>query len=578
VTISATVERQARQLSAASLIPETTGAELLLDALVKEGVDTVFGIPGGANLPIYQHLPDFPIRHVLVRHEQGAAHMADGYARASGKVGVCVATSGPGALNLITGLATAHFDSVPVVAITGQVAAASIGTDAFQESDVIGSSLSVTKHSYQVLDAADIPGVVAEAFHIARTGRPGAVLIDIPKDVQQQRVDGVADPIRRQRPHRAPGRPDSFRMAQAAEFLLGAERPMILAGRGVAIASGQAALQALAERCDAPVGTTLLGTGIFPSSHPLALGLVGFMGTGYCNRAVTDCDVLLMVGMRADDRVTCRLDEFAPRARHIIHINIDPAELGKTVQADCQIVGDAKFVLEELVSQLSPRTRPQWRTQVEGWRAQHPLRHPDNGLLQPQEVLAACYARLGPDDITVADVGLNQIWAAVAWTGDRPGHFLNSGGQGTMGFALPAAIGAQAAHPDRRVLSVSGEGGFVMTLQELATAVESRLPVKAVVLNNRQLGMVRQFQDDFYGGVRSQVDHVLTPDFVMLARAFGCFGAVVRRASEVGPALDAAFAHPGPAVVDFEIDPNANVYPIVPLGKGLSDFVECPSR
>ncbi|HVC39902.1 MAG TPA: biosynthetic-type acetolactate synthase large subunit [Candidatus Dormibacteraeota bacterium] len=575
--MTATIERQARPTPAAGRAPGSTGAELLLAALVKEGVETIFGIPGGANLPIYQHLPDFPIRHVLVRHEQGAAHMADGFARASGKVGVCVATSGPGALNLITGLATAHFDSVPVVAITGQVAAASIGTDAFQESDVIGSSLSVTKHSYQVLDAADIPGVVEEAFHIARTGRPGAILIDIPKDVQQQRVTEVAEPILRLRQHRAPGRPDHGQLERAAQFLAAAERPVILAGRGVDIAAGQAALRELAELCDAPVGTTLLGTGVFPSNHPLALGLVGFMGTGYCNRAVTDCDVLLMVGMRADDRVTCRLDEFAPRAEHIIHVNIDPAELGKTVKADCQIVGDARATLEGLVGQLAPRPRPGWRFQIESWKRQHPLRHPQNGLLQPQEVLAACYARLGPDDVTVADVGLNQIWAAVAWRGDRPGKFLNSGGQGTMGFALPAAIGAQAADPDRIVLSVSGEGGFVMTLQELATAAEAHLPVKAVVLNNRQLGMVRQFQDDFYGGVRSQVDHLLTPDFAMLARAFGCFGAVVHQASQVGPALDAAFAHPGPAVVDFQIDPEANVYPIVPLGKGLSDFVECPS-
>ncbi|MGH7667418.1 MAG: biosynthetic-type acetolactate synthase large subunit [Candidatus Dormibacteria bacterium] len=576
MTTAATIDRTSRQAPVASPTPGTTGAELLLAALVKEGVEIIFGIPGGANLPIYQHLPAFPLRHVLVRHEQGAAHMADGYARASGKVGVCVATSGPGALNLITGLATAHFDSVPVVAITGQVAAAAIGTDAFQESDVIGSSLSVTKHSYLMLDAAEIPSVVAEAFHIARTGRPGAVLIDIPKDVQQQRVTEVAEPIQRQRPHRAPGRPDPSLLTQAAEYLGAAERPMILAGRGVAIAGGQAALQGLAEVCDAPVGTTLLGTGIFPSSHPLAMGLVGFMGTGYCNRAVTDCDVLLMVGMRADDRVTCRLDEFAPRATHIIHVNIDPAELGKTVRADCQIVGDARAALEGLAQQLTVTSRPEWRAQLASWRRQHPLRYPENGLLQPQEVLAACYRRLGPTDITVADVGLNQIWAAVAWAGDRPGQFLNSGGQGTMGFALPAAIGAQTAHPGRTVLSVSGEGGFVMTLQELATAVESELPVKAVILNNRHLGMVRQFQDDFYGGVRSQVDHVLTPDFALLAKAFGCFGEVVHCSAEIGPALDAAFAHRGPAVIDFWIDPKANVYPIVPLGKGLSDFVECP--
>ena len=574
MTVATRIDRATTRAPKVNLTPESTGAELLLAALIKEGVDTVFGIPGGANLPIYQHLPDFPLRHILVRHEQGAAHMADGYARASGRVGVCLATSGPGALNLITGLATAHFDSVPVVAITGQVPAAAIGTDAFQESDVIGSSLSVTKHSYQILDATEIPGVVAEAFHIARTGRPGVVLIDIPRDVQQQLATESAEPIRRQRPHRAPEQPAQAQIAQAAGFLAAAERPMILAGRGVAIAAGQGALRELAEICDAPVGTTLLGTGVFPSTHPLALGLVGFMGTGYCNQAVTDCDVLLMVGMRADDRVTCRLDQFAPKARHIIHINIDPAELGKTVKADCQVVGDACTVLAELAVQIPTRQRPAWRAQVALWRELHPLRYPSNGLLQPQEVLAACYARLGPGDITVADVGLNQIWAAVAWAGAEPGKFLNSGGQGTMGYALPAAIGAQAAHPERTVLSVSGEGGFVMTLQELATAVEARLPVKAVVLNNRHLGMVRQFQDDFYGGVRSQVDHHLTPDFVLLAKAFGCFGAVVDQVAEIGPALDAAFAHQGPAVVDFRIDPGANVYPIVPLGLGLPDFIE----
>ncbi|MGC1185119.1 MAG: biosynthetic-type acetolactate synthase large subunit [Candidatus Dormiibacterota bacterium] len=576
MTIATSIGRATCPAPTVRLSPETTGAELLLAALIKEGVETVFGIPGGANLPIYQHLPNFPLRHILVRHEQGAAHMADGYARASGRVGVCLATSGPGALNLITGLATAHFDSVPVVAITGQVAAAAIGTDAFQESDVIGSSLSVTKHSYQVLDATEIPGVVAEAFHIARTGRPGVVLIDLPKDVQQQRVTELVEPIQRLRPHRAPGHPDRAQIAQAAGFLAAAERPMILAGRGVTIAAAQGALRELAEACDAPVGTTLLGTGVFPSNHPLALGLVGFMGTGYCNRAVTDCDVLLMVGMRADDRVTCRLDQFAPRADHIIHINIDPAELGKTVKADCQILGDARTVLAALAAQIPARQLPAWRAQVERWRQLHPLRYPSNGLLQPQEVLAACYARLGPDDITVADVGLNQIWAAVAWVGKQPGHFLNSGGQGTMGYALPAAIGAQAAHPQRTVLSISGEGGFVMTLQELATAAEARLPVKAVVLNNRHLGMVRQFQDDFYGGVRSQVDHHLTPDFALLAQAFDCFGTVVDDVADIGPALDKAFAHPGPAVVDFRIDPSANVYPIVPLGLGLPDFIEYP--
>jgi acetolactate synthase-1/2/3 large subunit len=554
-----------------------TGAELLLDALVREGVDTMFGLPGGANLPIYQHLPSFPIRHVLVRHEQGAAHMADGYARASGRVGVCLATSGPGALNLITGLATAHFDSVPVVAITGQVATGMIGTDAFQESDVIGSSLSVTKHSYQVRDARELPAVVAEAFHVARTGRPGAVLIDLPKDVQQQLVTTVAEGTGRRRLHRGPAAPDAALLALAAQHLSSAARPMILAGRGVGIAGAEASLRRLAEACDAPVGHTLLGTGLFPTTHPLAVGLVGFMGTGYCNRTVTDCDCLLMVGMRADDRVTCRLADFAPNAEHIIHINIDPAELGKTVNADCQIAGDARQVLEALVARVAPSSRPEWRATVDGWRHKHALRHPHNGWLQPQEVLAACYQRRRPGDLTVADVGLNQMWAAIGWTGSEPGLFLNSGGQGTMGYALPAAMGAQLAHPARRVFSICGEGGLVMTIQELATAVEAELPVKVIILNNGQLGMVRQLQDDFYGGVRSQVEHNVVPDFAMLARAFGCHGAVINTLAEVGPALDAALEYDGPALLDFRIDPEANIYPIVPFGKGLADFVECPA-
>ncbi len=553
------------------------GAEILLRALEAEGVEVIFGLPGGANLPIYQYLPGSPIRHILVRHEQGAAHMADGYARASGRVGVCLATSGPGALNLVTGLATAHFDSVPVVAITGQVATPTIGTDAFQESDVIGATMSVTKHSYQVHDARDLEAVAHEAFHVARTGRPGAVLIDIPKDVQQQIVEGEPAQITRLRPHREPPAPSQELLMAAARSLAGARRPMILAGRGVAIAQAQAALLALAEHIDAPVGTTLLGTGVFPSSHPLALGLVGFMGTGYCNLAVSNCDCLLMVGMRADDRVTCRLDGFAPRAEHIIHVNIDPAELGKTLAADCQIAADAGWTLEALIKETPERRHPTWRRQVDEWRDRHPLRYPHNGRLQPQEVLAACYAHRLPTDIVVADVGLNQIWAATSWTGDEAGTFLNSGGAGTMGFALPAALGAQAADPGRRVWAICGEGGFVMTLQELATAVEAGLPVKVVILNNGQLGMVRQFQDDFYGGVRSEIEHSVIPNFQLLGSAFGCFSVAVTCQAELGEALEAAMAHPGPALVECRIDPEANVYPIVPFGGGLADFMECPS-
>jgi acetolactate synthase-1/2/3 large subunit len=475
-------------------------------------------------------------------------------------------------------LATAHFDSVPVVAITGQVATATIGTDAFQESDVIGATMSVTKHSYQVHDARDLDAVVREAFQVASTGRPGAVLIDVPKDVQQQMVDSDPAEITRLRPHREPPPPCPQLLDRAAEWLAGARRPVILAGRGVAISRAEAALLKFAEQIDAPVGTTLLGTGVFPANHPLALGLVGFMGTGYCNLAVSNCDCLLMVGMRADDRVTCRLDEFAPHARHIVHVNIDPAELGKTVSADCQIAADADWTIRALAQRTQPRRHPRWRDQVRAWRERHPLRYPRNGQLQPQEVMAAFYALRQPSDIVVADVGLNQIWAATGWTGDQAGTFLNSGGAGTMGFALPAAIGAQAADPKRRVWAVCGEGGFVMTLQELATAVEAGLPVKVVILNNGHLGMVRQFQDDFYGGVRSAITHTVIPDFQLLGSAFGCFSAKVTSRAELAGALRSALEHPGPALVECRIDPEAGVYPIVPFGKGLADFVECPAR
>lgn len=554
--------------------PVFNGAQLLLKALVKEGVEIVFGIPGGANLPIYQHLSEFDIRHVLVRHEQGGAHMADGYARASGKVGVCFATSGPGALNLITGLATAHFDSVPIVAITGQVAASSIGSDAFQESDVIGTSLSVTKHSYQILDASDIPYIVEEAFRVARSGRPGAVVIDIPKDVQQQMVTNITEKPKPRRVVVTKDGLDENQLALVVEQMKLAKNPVILAGRGVAISKAQDELVQLAEIWNAPVGTTLLGVGVFPGEHRLAMGLVGFMGTGYCNLAVTNCDVLLMIGMRADDRVTCKLSEFAPMAKCIIHINIDPAELGKTVNSHFQIAHDAKEVLQHMVKTLPGSDRIEWLEQINAWKVKHQLRYPQNHLLQPQDVLSACYARVKKDDIIVADVGLNQIWAAIAWSGKQPGHFLNSGGQGTMGFALPAAIGAQSANPDKLVLSVMGEGGFMMTMQEVATAVEAKLPVKIIILNNGHLGMVRQFQDDYYGGVRSQINHLVVPDFELLAKAFGCFGKMVNSFDDIETALDEALSYQGPAIIDFQIDPEANVYPIVPLGKGLADFVE----
>ncbi|MGH7777959.1 MAG: biosynthetic-type acetolactate synthase large subunit [Candidatus Dormibacterales bacterium] len=558
-----------------------TGADLILEALEREGVQVIFGYPGGANLPIYQRLPQHPrLRHVLVRHEQGAAHMADGYARASGRPGVCFATSGPGALNLVTGLCTAYMDSVPLIAVTGQVASTVVGRDAFQESDVIGCTTPITKHSYMVTDPAQIPRVFREAFYIATTGRPGPVLIDVCKDAQM----AEAEAPERAPQVRLPGyRPatdlDLSMAARAAAALEAAERPVILAGHGVILAHAEEALRDLAESSGTPVGTTLLGVGAFPVRHPLSLHMTGFMGTGWCLKAVQEADLLLMVGMRVDDRVTAKLSEFAPRVRTFIHVDIDPSEMGKNVRPDIEIVADAELALSAIRSHLGagPGRRAGWITQIDAWREEHPLRYTrSNGHLQPQDVLVQMYERCRSEAIVVADVGNNQIWSALWWDYDRPGLFINSGGAGTMGFALPAAIGAQLARPDKEVWCVVGDGGFVMNAQELSVAAEHAVPIRIVLLNNFSLGMVRQFQDDFYGGVRSQVDLSSHPDFLKLADAYGIPAARVARHEDVGPALDRARAARGPFLIDCRIDPEANVYPIVPLGAGLQDFVEHP--
>ena len=553
---------------------------MVLEALEREGVEFIFGYPGGANLPIYQHLPAHPkLRHILVRHEQGAAHMADGYARACGKPGVVFATSGPGALNLVTGLCTAYMDSVPMVAITGQVNSTQVGRDAFQESDVIGATSSVTKHSYLVTRIDQLPRVIHEAFHIATTGRPGPVLIDICKDVQQAVADQVA-----QEPIEIPGYKlnghvnlDGAKLA--AKALAEAERPVILAGHGVLLSHAEAQLMELAEAAAAPVGTTLLGIGAFPVKHPLSLHMTGFMGTGWNLKAVQNSDVLMMVGMRVDDRVTAKLAEFAPKVKTFIHIDIDGSEMGKNVRPHIELVADAKQALTTMTPHLGElnQNRGQWLAQIDAWREEHPLRYTrSNGHLQPQDVLIDMYRRSASEAIVVADVGQNQIWAALWWNYDRPGLFLNSGGAGTMGFALPAAIGAKFGRPELPVWCVAGEGGFVMTAQELSVAVEHQLDIKIVLLNNSSLGMVRQFQDDFYGGIRSHVDLTHMPDFVKLGEAYGVPSRRVDTLSDVAPAMDEAQRTKGPFLIDFRIDPEANVYPIVPLGKGLNDFREHP--
>jgi len=514
---------------------------MVLEALEQEGVDLIFGYPGGANLPIYQRLPDHPkLKHILVRHEQGAAHMADGYARACGRPGVVFATSGPGALNLVTGLCTAYMDSVPMIAITGQVNSTQVGRDAFQESDVIGATSSVTKHSYLVTHLSQLPHVIHEAFHIATTGRPGPVLIDICKDVQMAEAERI--------PRKTVDIPGYH-------------------------------LNGHHQKAGVPVGTTLLGIGAFPVNHPLSLHMTGFMGTGWCLKAVQNADVLMMVGMRVDDRVTAKLADFAPKVKTFIHVDIDGSEMGKNVRPHIELVADAKNALEAMLPHVVSvdEGRGAWLTQIDAWREEHPLRYThSNGHLQPQDVLIDMYKRCDNEAIVVADVGQNQIWAALWWNYDRPGLFINSGGAGTMGFALPAAIGAKFARPDVPVWCVAGEGGFVMTAQELSVAVEHNLDIKIVLLNNFSLGMVRQFQDDFYGGVRSQVDLTHMPDFVKLAEAYGLPAVRVDKLADVGPAMDAAERTKGPFLIDFRIDPEANVYPIVPLGKGLNEFWEAP--
>ena len=555
-----------------------TGAEIVFECLLAEGVTTVFGYPGGANLPLYQHLPEYPqLHHVLVRHEQGGAHAADGYARSRpGAVGVVFATSGPGALNLVTGLATALADSVPVVAITGQVPITAVGTDAFQESDVIGSTMSVTKHSYLVTRVEDIAPTIREAFHVARSGRPGPVLIDIPKDLQQAVTElNISTAPLRMRSFPAPPRPDEMKLRRIAQLIAEAQRPVMLIGRGVIISQAEQAVIALAERAHIPVGWTLLGTGAFPVRHPLAMQMVGFMGAGFTNRAVCDADLLIMVGMRCDDRVTTRLDSFAPRVEHIVHIDIDPAEIGKSVVPHLSVVSDAKTALSRLLPMVEPKREHEWLTQIDQWKEEHPVHYVRReGFLQPQEVLEAMYSRCKDEAIVVADVGQNQIWAALWFNYAKPGLFLNSGGLGTMGYAFPASMGVKFSNPERTVFCVVGEGGFMMNMQEMATMVENQIDVNVIILNNASLGMVRQFQDDFYDGVRSAVDLTFTPDFVKLGEAFGMKAMTTRRLEDVGPMLDEALAHKGPVLLNFDIDPEANVYPIVPLGKGMLDFVE----
>jgi acetolactate synthase I/II/III large subunit len=554
-----------------------TGAQIMCEALMREGVDVIFGYPGGAIMPFYHALPEYAIHHVLVRHEQAAGHAAEGFARASGKVGVCVATSGPGATNLVTALADAMMDSTPIVAITGQVATQFIGRDAFQETDVTGITQPITKHNYLVTRIEDLVHVFQEAFHLARTGRPGPVLIDVAKDVQTARIVPNWD-TKINLPGYKPSYNGNRKQIREAIKLIGAaQKPLIMAGRGVMLSGAFAELRELAERTGIPVITTLHGIGAFPEDHPLSLGMSGMHGWVHNNRAIQECDLLFNVGGRFDDRVTGKTSSFAPNAK-IIHIDLDPSEIGKNVRVDVPIVGDAKRILETLLEELPPRETADWLRHIRDMQEKHAAKQqytrPDTDMFMPHDVYAEMSRVINErgDYRVCTDVGQHQMWAAqlIEWL--KPHTHITSGGLGTMGFALPAAMGVQIACPDETVWVIAGDGGFQMNSQEMMTVVQERLPIKIAIINNGYLGMVRQWQELFHER-RYSATPMLSPDFVALAAAYGIPGICVRHQSEVGAALEAAYATDGPILLEFQVEREVNVFPMVAPGASISDMI-----
>ena len=557
-----------------------SGAQIVWEMLRYEGVDVVFGMPGGGIMTTYHPLQDYGIRHVLIRHEQAAAHAADGYARASGRVGVAMATSGPGATNLTTGIATAMMDSVPIVCITGQVGTSSIGSDAFQEADITGITLPITKHNYLVTDVADLAATIHEAFYLAATGRPGPVLIDLPKDVQEAETDFTLPPreiaLHGYRPNAEinPGDVDL-----AATLLERSERPVILAGHG-AVEASQLLLK-LAEFAEIPVATTLLGKGAFPDDHRLCLGMMGMHGSAPANHAIQSSDLILALGMRFDDRVTGRLDAYAPHAARI-HVDLDPAEIGKNVAVDLGIVGDAGLFLDALLPRLGEQHRSLWIEQIDIWhddaRERELLSHDTGDELTAPRVVNEIYQQTGGGAVVVTDVGQNQMWAAQYYPAREGAQFISSGGLGTMGYALPAAIGAQIARPDAEVWVLAGDGGFQMNIQELATVVQEGLPLRMAVLNNEFLGMVRQWQAFFFGG-RYESTRLINPDFVRVAEAYGIPGHCARTEGECAHAVSQACSRRGPSLIEFRVAGEGeagNVYPMVPAGAALDEMIRRP--
>ncbi len=558
-----------------------TGAQILWECLEQQGVTTVFGYPGGAILPAYDALKHSNIHHVLVRHEQGATHMADGYARASGRVGVAIATSGPGATNMVTGMATAMLDSSPIVCITGQVGSKLIGSDAFQETDITGVTLPVTKHNYLVTQASDVAQTISEAFYVARSGRPGPVLVDITKDAQQSTCEFDGKPVEPQLPGYRPDlAPTQEEYKQALELIQNAKRPMILAGHGIILSGAMDEVRTFAEKANIPVGLTLLGLGGFPASHPLSLGMMGMHGEAWLNTMIQEADLLIALGMRFDDRVTGSLSTYAPNAKKI-HVEIDRAEINKNVKVDVALVGDLKAVLRDLLPNLKQQERREWLAYIDRLKGDSAVRDiqnlPDNGHLYAAHVINDIWRETRESDtVIVTDVGQHQMWEAQYYKHEAPRTLITSGGLGTMGFALPAAIGVKAARPDAEVWAVVGDGGFQMTMCELATIVQEKLKVNIAIINNGYLGMIRQWQEFFYER-NYEASPILSPNFVKLADAFGIRAVAVTERSQVLPAVEMARNYQGPVLIDFQVQKEDSVYPMVAAGAGLHEMIRRPN-
>jgi acetolactate synthase-1/2/3 large subunit len=561
------------------VVSKLTGAQILFKALKEEGVDTIFGYPGGAVLDIYDELPRTDIRHILVRHEQGAVHAADAYARALGSVGVCLVTSGPGATNTVSGIASAYLDSVPIVVITGQVPTHLIGNDAFQEVDIVGITRPCTKHNYLVTDVKDIARVIKEAFHIAKSGRPGPVLVDLPKNLMIATTSYKPLKTVKLRSYQPNYKPNVRQLHKVVQLIKKSRKPLILAGGGVVLSKGAEALTAFAEKINTPVAATLMGLGVFPTKTNLWLGMIGMHGTYRANMSSGDCDLLIAIGVRFDDRVTGKTDAFATNAK-IVHVDIDPTSIRKNVPVSIPVVGDCKVTLEMLNDLLDEedlpalcKQREPWLEQIEEWKSTNPLAYEQKEQIKPQYVIEKLYELTKGEAIITTEVGQNQMWAAQYYHFDRPNCFITSGGLGCMGFGLPAAIGAQIACPDKLVVDIAGDGSIQMNIQEMATAVQNNLPIKVVILNNQCLGMVRQWQEMFYDKCYSCTDMAAAPDFVKLAEAYGAVGLRAEHPDEVVSVLKKGLSTPKTVIMEFMVEKEEKVYPMVPAGAAITDML-----